>query len=173
MRISHSLFLIACLVGGTATAAWADDVYVCKIRVETGFQQLSDTGFAESAQMKINALLMTKPYCQGTSAGSMTLTTPMLERVRKRKQVIEHMSKARNVWQAAVATFLEHHGIQASVDAGSLASVFALKDLSLWPEGDEEGVVRVDFTAPGVETQYLICVGFDRAGAVVEVAMES
>lgn len=113
MRISHSLFLIACLIGGTATSAWADNVYVCKIRVDTGFQQLSDTGFAESAQMKVDALLMTKPYCQGSSAGTVSLTTPTLERVRKRKKVIEHMSKARNVWQAAVATF-QMFGIAAA-----------------------------------------------------------
>ena len=104
MRISHSL-LIACFIAGTATSAWAENAYVCKIRVDTGFQQQSDTGFAQSAQMKIDALLMSKPYCQGSSAGNVNVTTPVLEQVRKRKQVLEHMSKARNVWQAAVATF--------------------------------------------------------------------
>lgn len=105
MRITQSL-LIACFMAGTATSAWASgNAYVCKIRVDTGFVQTSDTGFVQSAQMKIDALLMTKPYCQGSSAGNVSLTTPMLEQVRKRKKVLQHMSKARNVWQAAVATF--------------------------------------------------------------------
>lgn len=104
MRISHTL-LIACFLGGTATTAWAGNAYVCKLRVETGFVQPSDTGFAQSAQMKVSALLMSKPYCQGSSAGNVTVTTPMLEQIRKRRKVVEHMSKARNVWQAAVATF--------------------------------------------------------------------
>ena len=104
MRISHSLLIIG-IVGGMSTSAWAQNAYVCKIRVDTGFQQQSDTGFAQSAQMTVDALLMTEPYCQGSSAGNVTVTTPMLEQVRSRKKVLEHMSKARNVWQAAVATF--------------------------------------------------------------------
>ena len=105
MRIPRSL-LVVCLIGGTASLASAEsNSYVCKIRVETGFSKLTDTGLPQSTQMRVSALLMSQPYCQGQSAGNINLSTPLLEPVRKRKQVITHMTKVYSAWQAITTTY--------------------------------------------------------------------
>ena len=108
MRITRFL-MIACLLGSTASTAntaWAsDDAYVCTLRVDTGYIKPSDTGFTQTTKVRIKAMLMTQPYCQGSSAGTVTIDSPLLEQIKKRKKVLEHIAKFRNVFQATLSSF--------------------------------------------------------------------
>ncbi len=126
MKITRFL-MIACLLGSTANLAWAsNDAYVCTLRVETGFTKLSETGFPQTTGMRTKAMLMTEPYCQGTSAGTVSVDSPVLQKIKKRKKVLEHMTKFRNVFQATLSSF-QVMGIAAAQGAAlNRATVVAI-----------------------------------------------
>lgn len=116
MKIPRFLMII-CLLGSTANLAWAsDDAYVCTLRVDTGFTKPSDTGFPQTTQVRAKAMLMTQPYCEGSSAGTVTIDSPTLLLVKKRKKILEHITKFRNVFQAALSS-IQVMGIAAAQGA--------------------------------------------------------
>lgn len=104
MKLTRTVFFAILLIGA-ANTAWADNAYVCSIRVQTGFAKVSDTAYPHSVQVKVEARLTSEPYCQGAPAGSVTLETPLLEKSRKRKKALDYVTLSRNVWQGTLAAF--------------------------------------------------------------------